>query len=193
MKKMFLASVVALTFLTAWTPWESFSPTPKPYNLCLRSCAITQDGIDLIKRFEGFSPYPYKDSAGFDTIGFGHLIKPGETFDGPLLGKAADDLLRKDVGFAESAVNRYTSTHLRPYQFDALTSFTFNLGAGAYQSSTLRKRVNADKHDQVPDEFMRWVYVTHNGQKKKIRGLERRRSAEASYYVDDLGIFDPLF
>ncbi len=64
-------------------------------------------------------------------------------------------------------------------RFDALASFTFNLGAGALQRSTLRRKVNREEHDAVPREFRRWVWAGG----RKLKGLVRRREAEAALYV----------
>ena len=64
-------------------------------------------------------------------------------------------------------------------RFDALGSFTFNLGAGALQRSTLRRRVNREEHDAVPPEFRRWVWAGG----RKLKGLIRRREVEAEFYM----------
>ncbi len=74
---------------------------------------------------------------------------------------------------------RLISAPLSDGRFDALTSFTFNLGGGALQRSTLRRRVNREEHDDVPDEFRKWVW----GGGHKLPGLIRRREAEAMTYV----------
>lgn len=66
----------------------------------------------------------------------------------------------------------------RPIRFDALVSFTFNLGGGALQRSTLRRKVNREEHEDVPREFLRWVWAGG----RKLRGLVRRREAEALLY-----------
>jgi lysozyme len=67
-------------------------------------------------------------------------------------------------------------------QFDALVSFNFNLGGGALQRSTLRRKVNREEHDDVPAELMKWVWAGG----KKLRGLVRRREAEGLTYKDCL-------
>ena len=77
---------------------------------------------------------------------------------------------------AERAVLRLIRVRLADDQFDALVSFTFNLGAGALQRSTLRRKVNREEHGEVPPEFMRWVWAGG----RKLKGLIRRRAAEAS-------------
>lgn len=141
---------------------------------------ITKQGIDLIKRFEGFEPEIYLDAAGLPTIGYGHLLRPGEAemFADGISEAAGEALLIKDVGIAERAVLRLIKVPLTDGQFDALVSFTFNLGSGALQRSTMRRKVNREEHEEVPAEFMRWVWAGG----RKLRGLVRRREAEAGLY-----------
>lgn len=141
---------------------------------------ITQDGLDLIKRFEGFEPEVYLDAAGLPTIGYGHLIRKGEhkMFENGIGELAAQALLAKDVWAAENGVLRLIDVPLTDNQFNALVSFTFNLGSGALQRSTLRRKVNREEHEDVPAEFMRWVWAGG----RKLKGLVRRREAEAGLY-----------
>lgn len=146
---------------------------------------ITKQGIDLIKRFEGFEPEIYLDAAGLPTIGYGHLLRPGEAemFAGGISEAAGEALLIKDVAIAERAVLRLIKVPLTDGQFDALVSFTFNLGNGALQRSTLRRKVNREEHDEVPAEFIRWVWAGG----RKLRGLVRRREVEAKTYQTSSG------
>ena len=90
----------------------------------------------------------------------------------------AEELLRLDVETAERAVLRLIQVPLEDGRFDALASFTFNLGAGALQRSTLRRKVNREEHDAVPAEFRRWVWAGG----RKLKGLIRRREAETETY-----------
>lgn len=138
---------------------------------------ITQDGIDLIKRFEGFCSSVYICPAGYPTIGYGHLVRSGESFT-EITETEAEELLRRDVESAERAVLRLVNVPLTDGQFDALVSFTFNLGAGAFQRSTLRRKVNRQAHTEVPAQLMRWVWAGG----RKLRGLRNRRSAESILY-----------
>lgn len=92
----------------------------------------TQKGLDLIKRFEGFSSTVYICPAGHPTIGYGHLVRDHEMFE-TISPEEAEGLLRKDVESAERAVLRLVNVSLTDGQFDVLVSFTFNLGAGAFQ------------------------------------------------------------
>jgi len=138
---------------------------------------ITQDGIDLLKRFEGFSSTVYICPAGYPTIGYGHLVRSGESYT-EISETEAEELLRKDVESAERAVLRLVNVPLTDGQFDALVSFTFNLGSGAFQRSTLRRKVNRQAHAEVPDQLMRWVWAGG----RKLNGLIRRRESEALIY-----------
>ena len=142
---------------------------------------ITRDGLNLIKRFEGFEPEIYIDAAGYPTIGYGHLLRPGEAefFKNGISEAAGEALLIKDVLYAEQAVLRLIRVPLTDGQFDALVSFTFNLGSGALQRSTLRRKVNREEHTAIPRELLRWVWAGG----RKLRGLARRRRAEAILYL----------
>ena len=141
---------------------------------------ITDHGLDLICRFEGFSPTIYICPAGWPTIGYGHVVRGHER--GRLANgideETGDELLRRDVGAAERAVSRFIRVSLTDGRFDALVSFAFNLGTGALQRSTLRKKVNREEHEAVPTELRRWVWAGG----RKLKGLVRRRAAEASLY-----------
>ena len=139
----------------------------------------SEEGIELIRCFEGFSARVYRCVAGYETIGYGHRLSTGESFSEPLDKPAATELLIRDLALAESAVNRLLPVILTDYQFDALVSFTFNLGAGALQRSTLRQRVLRSDHAGAAQEFNRWVYA---GGARSI-GLIRRREAEAACYL----------
>lgn len=138
---------------------------------------ITERGLDLVKSFEGFQPNPYLCPGGYQTIGYGHVIR-GEIYPNGILEADAQALLVADLAIAERAVLRLIPAPLTDGQFDALVSFTFNLGAGTLQRSTLRSKVNREEHEDVPEEFLRWVRA--GGQ--VLRGLVRRRIAEAVLY-----------
>lgn len=138
---------------------------------------ITPTGLALIQAFEGFSARVYLDVAGIATIGYGHVIKKGEQFSIITRGEA-EILLRQDIAEAERAVCRLITIPLKDGQFDALVSFTYNLGAAALQRSTLRRKINRGEQDSIPHEFRRWVYAGG----KQWPGLLRRREAEIQRY-----------
>ena len=139
---------------------------------------ITQDGLNLIKRFEGFSRTVYFCPAGYPTIGYGHVVQDGEDFSNGIMEGEAEELLRQDAVIAERAVLRLIDVPLTDGQFDALVSFTYNLGGGALQRSTLRRKINREEHGEVPEQFMRWVWAGG----RKLKGLVRRREAEVMLY-----------
>lgn len=135
-------------------------------------------GIDLIKKFEGFSPVVYNCPAGYPTIGYGHRIKQGEVFT-KLAEHQATALLMRDLVTFEQAVTLLVKVPLTQGQFDALVSFTYNLGIAALKRSTLLKRLNDKNYEQAADNFMRWVHADG----VKMKGLERRRAAEWALFT----------
>ena len=138
---------------------------------------LSRTGLDLICKFESFSKIIYVCPAGYPTIGYGHLIteKNKEQFLDGVDEDEGVELLKKDVLVAERAVMRLIKAPLTQGEFDALVSFTFNLGAGALQRSTLRLKLNRGEYDAVPAEFLKWVC----GGGRKLKGLVVRRRAEA--------------
>src|SRR5215211_7036369 len=154
------------------------SPVDHPPEPCLGNCQPSPAAVGVIKHFEGYSPVAYEDAAGYPTIGFGHLIKPGEKIQEPLLGEAAERLLQEDIAPKAAAVNSRVSVPLYQGQYDSLVSWTYNLGEGALKSSTMLKKINAARHDEVPGQMKRW----NKAGSKVLKGLERRREAEAALY-----------
>src|SRR5215813_2296560 len=124
------------------------SPVDHPPEPCLGNCRSSPAAVGIIKHFEGYSPITYIDAAGYPTIGFGHLIKPGEKIEEPLLGEAAESLLLQDIKPKAAAVNARVSVPLFQEQFDAVVSWTYNLGEGALKSSTMLKKINDGQHEQ---------------------------------------------
>lgn len=142
---------------------------------------VTDAGLDLIKQFEGFSPTIYMCPAGYPTVGYGHVVLPAERprFAEGITETVAEELLHQDVQIAAAAVARLIRVPLTAGQFDALASFTFNLGAGALQRSTLRAKVNRSEHEEVPNELLKWVWA--GGRRQP--GLVRRRTNEGLHYA----------
>lgn len=137
-------------------------------------------GYGLIKRFEGLRLDPYLDAAGYPTVGWGHLLSKEKGADlsqwSSIDKKEAIFLLQKDAEHHEAAVNRLIRVPLSQGQFDALVSFTFNLGAGALQASTLRRVINRGDYQDAPDQLRRWVFAGG----RNLKGLARRRDAEVA-------------
>ncbi len=137
----------------------------------------SQNGIDLIKKFEGFSAIPYKCMAGKLTIGYGHVIKHYENYK-KLTTEEAEEILKKDVEFVENFINKNVSKKLNQNQFDALVSLVFNIGVGNFGASTLLKYLNSCEFEKAANEFDRWIYV----KKVKSKGLAKRRKMEKELF-----------
>jgi lysozyme len=142
---------------------------------------LSPQGLALIRSFEGFSATPYLCPAGKWTVGYGHvLVTPPEKIPPlPISMQQAEALLLKDVSLAENAIHRFVKSPITQPQFDALTSFIYNIGIAAFSRSRLLKLLNAGKNTEAAEEFCRWVYV--NG--KRSKGLERRRKAERAMFL----------
>lgn len=140
--------------------------------------ATTAPGRALIRAFEGFMPSRYICPAGYPTICYGHVVQPGEVFDEPMSPAACEDLLIRDLPRYERAVCRLIEVPLTDPCFDALVSFTFNLGEGALAASTLRRLANAGRLAEVGPQFDRWVMAGA----QKLPGLVRRRAAERAMW-----------
>ena len=139
--------------------------------------AIGPDGLALIQQFEGCKLVPYQDSKGIWTIGIGAIRdlndQPVTANTPPLTQTQADTLLRRDTARASSAVTRLIAVPLSSHAFDALCCFTYNVGGGALQSSTLRQVINR-REEPEEELFTRWDMAGG----RHIPGLRRRRLAE---------------
>lgn len=151
-------------------------------------------GLEFIKRWEGYRLKPYLDSAGLLTIGVGHLIVDGDPVEKwrrlGITHEKAFQLLQNDIGHAEYCVNSYIEWPLNQNQFDALVSFTFNVGGGALRASTLRKRLNGGEEGKVGHELLRWNKERNpeTGRLRVSKGLSNRRKAEAKLF--NLGVYE---
>jgi lysozyme len=134
---------------------------------------ISQEGISLIKKFEGCELEAYKCAAGVWTIGYGHTkdVKEGDS----ILKEDAESMLMHELQEYCNNVDIAVKVDLKQNEFDALVSWTYNLGLTNLNSSTMLKVLNEGKHDEVPAQMKRWNKAS--GQVKQ--GLVRRREAEA--------------
>lgn len=136
----------------------------------------SNNGIELIKRHEGLRLEAYLDPVGIPTIGYGHTkgVKMGQK----ITEGQAGQFLIEDLTIAEKEVNRH-KLNINQNQFDALVSFTFNLGIGSFRNSTLLKRIKVSPlHPDIAYQFNRWVYADG----KVLPGLVKRRAEEARLY-----------
>ena len=139
-------------------------------------------GIALIKQFEGCKLTAYQDSVGVWTIGYGWTqpvdgkpIRAGMT----IKQETAERLLKTGLVSYESDVSRLVKVGLTQWQFDALVSFTYNLGARSLSTSTLLRKLNAGDYAGAADEFLRW----NKAGGKVLNGLSRRREAERALFL----------
>lgn len=151
--------------------------------------AVPQAAIDLAKRFEGFHrvpksdpgrAHPYVCPAGYWTIGYGHLCDPDHP---PITEALAERYLAEDLKIALAATLRYCPVLATEPEgrLAGIVDFTFNLGAGRLQTSTLRRRVNQRDWSGAATELRRWVY----GGGKMLPGLVTRRDAERVLVLSD--------
>ena len=137
---------------------------------------MTQQGLDLIKKYEGLRLEAYKCPAGVWTIGYGHT--KGVVKGTKISKEEAEKLLQQDVSVFELQVIN-TVGKLAACKIDALVSFAYNVGIAAFRNSTLCRKVKASSDDPaIRNEFMKWVYAGS----KKLPGLVKRRAEEAEMY-----------
>ena len=148
---------------------------------------VPQAAIELAKRFEGFHrvpkhdpnrAYPYICPAGYWTIGYGHLCDPKHP---PITEAEAEAYLAQDLKVALAATLRFCPVLATEPEsrLAAIVDFTFNLGVGRLQTSTLRRRVNQRDWAAAARELRRWVY----GGGKVLPGLVTRRETEAAWLL----------
>lgn len=143
----------------------------------------SQAGIDLIKKWEGFEPEAYKDAVGKWTIGYGHLIRDGETFSRITLADA-EELLRQDVEQAERLINRTVRYDIEQYEFDALVSLAYNIPSAFLAGTNLRAKIDIKgSYKRAASEFGRWIYGRVNGKLTPLPGLIKRRAEEALLFI----------
>jgi lysozyme len=150
---------------------------------------LSNNGILVIKNFEGLSLNAYRDSAGVWTIGYGSTrchdgktIKPGDKLASQV---QADALFTNTLGAYEQAVNNLVKVPLTQQQFDALVSFTYNEGTGALEESTLLRKLNEHDYAAAADEFLLWDKITDpkTGKKVVLGILVKRRDQERGLFL----------
>ena len=144
---------------------------------------ISNLGLELIKKYEGFKAKAYLCPAKVTTIGYGSTYYEDGTkvklTDSPITQERATELLEALLVSYERSVDSYCVDTINQYQFDALCSFAYNCGVGNLKSSTLLKKVNKNPNDPtIKDEFLKW----NKGGGKVLSGLTKRRIEEAQLY-----------
>ena len=144
---------------------------------------INERGIEIVKSFEGLALRPYVCAGGVNSVGYGATrSSTGGPIDldmEPITEAEAEALLLRDLESSQGWVSRLIKTALTENQYSALTSFTFNVGAGALQRSTLRMKLNREEYQVAADEFPKWRIAGG----RILAGLVRRRAAEKALFL----------
>ena len=141
------------------------------------------NGYNLICEFEGLKLKPYLCSAKIPTIGYGNTYYPNgkrvTLLDDAITKEYAFEIFKTIADKFAKRVDDMVKTELTQNQFNALVSFAYNVGTGAFATSTLLKKVNVNPNDAtIKNEFLKWVRAN----KKVIQGLVNRRNKEALIY-----------
>jgi lysozyme len=145
---------------------------------------VTDEGLALIRRFEGFRSRAYRDAVGVWTIGYGHTSMAGPPDVKQGLAITPDEgaaILARDVQLFAKGVRERVTVELSDRQFSALVSFAFNVGLGAFAGSSVLKAVNANDLEAVPRRLNLWVKAGG----RVLPGLVRRRAAEGALFAAD--------
>lgn len=166
---------------------------PAPERKDVKDLSASNDVVDFIKSKEGLRLEMYDDDAGYATIGYGHLIHYGKVgtdtkaekpFKNGITDTEAVDLLKTDIeNKAEKFVRSNVKVKLSQNEYDALVSFTFNVGGGALKRSTLLKKVNAGETNAATIKSAFVVWNKAGG--KELKGLTKRRQAEAEIFINN--------
>jgi len=162
--KIIIATIIALVALPAFAGRVKTS----------------KNGIEFIKKMEGFSATPYIDGKAV-AIGYGHNMTKGENYK-KITKEKAEKILLSDIAIAEDAIKRLVKTPLNQAQHDALVSFIYNIGQGAFSRSTLLKKLNSGDYSGAANEFKRWDKAGG----KRLPGLTKRRAMEAAIFKGGL-------
>jgi lysozyme len=155
----------------------------------METMRISNNGLSLIKGFEGLRLHAYKDIAGVWTIGYGSTryqngshVKPGDKLNSE---EQATGLFLNTLGQYEEAVNSYVKVPINQNQFDALVSFTYNEGTGALHESSLLILLNENDFEGAAEHFLLWNKITDPETGKKVVSdtLSHRRKIESQLFL----------
>lgn len=154
---------------------------------------LSNKGLELIKRFEGFRSAPYRDAVGVWTIGFGNTYYPNgrkvSGSDKPLtIGEASQlklDIINKDFAPAVNTLlaDEIKAGKVNQNMFDALVSLIYNIGVGAFSSSSVFRNIKKGDMRAAADSFLLWDKATIGGRKQRLAGLTKRRKKERALFL----------
>lgn len=144
--------------------------------------SLSDNGMKLLEQFEGLRLEAYLDSASIYTIGYGTIKYPdgSKVKKGDKITKAqAKQYKLHDLKEFENTVNTFAKVPLTQNQYDSLVSLSYNIGSGAFNNSTLLKKLNIGDYKGAADQFLVWNKVNS----KKVQGLVNRREAERNLFL----------
>jgi len=143
--------------------------------------------VPLIKQYEGFRAAPYKDSAGIPTIGYGTILYPGGKAvtmqDPPITEPKAEEYLRYQMSLKSKTIATYLTRAATLHQGAAMLSLTYNIGTGAFKTSTVLRKFNAGDIPGSADAFLMWDKAVVDGQLVVVPGLHARRVKERGVFL----------
>jgi len=144
---------------------------------------MSEAGLAKIREHEAFVPKVYDDGAGNSTIGYGHMVLDGEDFSGGITEAEAIKLFEKDVERVVNGSLDKIEVELTQNQIDAIGSFVFNVGPGAFEKGPL-PYINARKHESATSRILKYVTGrdVRTGERRVLRGLLKRRRDEVALY-----------
>jgi len=146
---------------------------------------VSDKCIEMIKHHEGVRLRPYRCPAGLWTVGVGHLIGDGKTlpdaWNRTFTMEEVNDILKEDLHRFERGVLRLCPNGLTQSRFDALVSFSFNVGLGNLQRSSVRMRHNRGDYAGAAEAFLMWTKAAG----RVLPGLVKRRQDERALYLKD--------
>lgn len=145
--------------------------------LPVKDLTHSQAAVDIIKEFEGYRSKAYLDAVGIPTIGYGFV--KGVSLGDTITKEDAVKRLEDEISEHTAAIHQRVKVPLYQYEYDALASFIFNVGKGAFARSTLLKKLNQGDYKGAADELLRWDKAGG----KSLRGLTRRREAERKMFL----------
>jgi GH24 family phage-related lysozyme (muramidase) len=144
---------------------------------------MSEAGLAQIRQHEAFMPKKYDDGAGNATIGYGHMVLKGEDYAAGITEAEAIELFKKDVERVVNPSLDKIEVELTQNQIDALGSFIFNVGPGAFEKGPLR-HINARQHEQATGRMLKYVTGRNarSGERRVLSGLLKRRRSEVALY-----------
>jgi lysozyme len=181
--RSFVASHPFAKYAKGWGTGHSWEKKSLVFLVCgqvLREeyMQLSNVGLELIKRFEGFRAHTYLDPAGLATIGYGHRLTEPGLYPNGITEEQATEILRADVQDALGSVERLVKVPLSQNQVDALVDFVFNLGQERFARSTLLRALNGGRYQAAGEQLLRWDLIA--GQENL--GLRARRLAELALW-----------